>query len=184
MRIFEKASLLVGVCLMSLSFWIVFNKRNSGGESRSVENGVPIPTAEFESAAESVVIEQSKALGAAKADREARIAADPDAYWDPGRSGREYRAKVMRHKQISQFLTSSRQEDPAYREVMIKLLENGYGLGEWIDFVGLASQFHMPVSLARARLEAEGFLTTDFPDRTDPRFCPLILIRAIREIRG
>ncbi|MDA7511328.1 hypothetical protein N8766_00715 [bacterium] len=103
----------------------------------------------------------TEALHSAKAKRDARIALDPDAYWDPERSDRDYRSKVLRHNQISQFLTSSRRDDQAYREVMIKLLENGYDLSEWVDFVGIASQYHMPVSLARRRLEAEGFLADE-----------------------
>ena len=106
----------------------------------------------------SALIEQIETLHSSKAEREARIALDPDAYWDPGRTDSAYRSKVVRHNQISQFLTSSRREDPAYRAVMVKLLENGYGLSDWVDFVGVASQYHMPVSLARNRLEAEGFL--------------------------
>ncbi len=114
------------------------------------------------------VLAEVKQLGSAKAERQARIAENPDAYWDPDRTGRDYKAKVIRHNQISQFLTSSRRDDPAYRSVMIKLLENGYDLSEWVDFVGIASQYHLPVALARTRLETEGFLPHEIEEELVP----------------
>jgi hypothetical protein len=113
-------------------------------------------------------ITESLPLSSVGETRRRRSQLDPDSYWDPDRKDPAYRRRVIRHRQISQFMTSSRRDDPAYRDVMKKLLEHGYGLADWIDFVGVASQYHMPVSLARARLHAEGFL----PDQIEEELVP------------
>ena len=105
----------------------------------------------------------------AKGMKDADVVSDPDSYWDPKRTGRAYRDKVFYHHQINQFLTSSRRDDPAYREVMGKLLENGYGVSEWIDFVGVASQYHLPVSLAKAQIRSRGLL----PDQAEEALVPV-----------
>lgn len=155
-----KTKLCLGVLLVGLVGWV--GSGILGGHSPKRPNSTEVKEGESLIGSErNSLINQIETLPSAKAEREARIALDPDAHWDPDRTDSTYRSKVIRHNQISQFLTSSRREDPAYRAVMVKLLENGYGLSDWVDFVGVASQFHMPVSLARSRLEAEGFLADE-----------------------
>ena len=145
--------LTVGLLVGAVLSYLVEIRRERLEAGNSANQSVPI-----ESSKSASIIVQTKQLSSAKSEQETRMAENPDAYWDPKRRGEEYRSKVIRNNQISQFLTSSRRDDPAYRAVMVKLLEHGYDLIDWVDFVGIASQYHMPVSLARSRLEAEGFV--------------------------
>ncbi len=105
----------------------------------------------------------------ARAAKATQAQAHPDAFWDPNRTDPAYRNKVIHHRQINQFLTSSRRDDPAYRAVMVKLLENGYSVSEWIDFVGVASHYHMPVALGKATVKARGLL----PDKAEEALIPV-----------
>ena len=72
---------------------------------------------------------------------------------------------------------------------MKRFLENGFGLADWIDLVGVASQYHMPVSLARARLQAEGFLPDEIEEELVPSRAHHALLRQntlemIRSVNG
>ena len=58
-----------------------------------------------------------------------------DEYFNPerilNRDDAEYRKRVLKHRRIGDYLYSSRRYDPAFQEIMILLLEHGYGVEEW-----------------------------------------------------
>ena len=58
-----------------------------------------------------------------------------DEYFDPERlinqHDAEYRKRLLKHRRIGDYLYSSRRYDPAFQEIMILLLEHGYGIEEW-----------------------------------------------------
>ena len=58
-----------------------------------------------------------------------------DEYFNPerilNRDDAEYRKRVLKHRRIGDYLYSSRRYDPAFQEIMILLLEHGYGIEEW-----------------------------------------------------
>lgn len=58
-----------------------------------------------------------------------------DEYFDPerilNRDDAEYRKRLLKHRRIGDYLYSSRRYDPAFQEIMILLLEHGYGIEEW-----------------------------------------------------
>ena len=92
-----------------------------------------------------------------KAERDRRIAENPDAYFDPDRTDPWYQAQVRRHNQIGQFLSSTRRDDPSYRKILTLLLENGYGIEEWTEAVSILGFHHLPVVLKRHSLMEAGF---------------------------
>ena len=69
--------------------------------------------------------------------RETVQRADPhsDEYFNPerilDRDDAEYRKRLLKHHRIGDYLYSSRRYDPAFQEIMILLLEHGYGIEEW-----------------------------------------------------
>lgn len=69
--------------------------------------------------------------------RETVQRADPhsDEYFNPERildkDDAEYRKRLLKHRRIGDYLYSSRRYDPAFQEIMILLLEHGYGIEEW-----------------------------------------------------
>ena len=58
-----------------------------------------------------------------------------DEYFDPERlinqNDAEYRKRLLKHRRIGDYLYSSRRYDPAFQEIMVLLLEHGYGIEEW-----------------------------------------------------
>ncbi len=56
-------------------------------------------------------------------------------YFNPerllNRDDMEYRKRLLKHRRIGDYLYSSRRYDPAFQEIMILLLEHGYGVEEW-----------------------------------------------------
>lgn len=69
--------------------------------------------------------------------RETARRADPhsDEYFNPervlDRDDAEYRKRLLKHRRIGDYLYSSRRYDPTFQEIMILLLEHGYGIEEW-----------------------------------------------------
>ena len=64
-----------------------------------------------------------------------RAAPHSEEYFNPkrilNRNDIEYRKRLLKHRRIGDYLYSSRRYDPAFQEIMILLLEHGYGIEEW-----------------------------------------------------
>lgn len=64
-----------------------------------------------------------------------RIAPHSNECFNPerllNRDDMEYRKRLLKHRRIGDYLYSSRRYDLAFQEIMILLLEHGYGIEEW-----------------------------------------------------
>ncbi len=72
---------------------------------------------------------------AERSRREQRLRQNSDAYYDPARyytaNDTAYNKKVQQHFVIASWVHSEKKDDPAFREFMVLLLENGFGIDEY-----------------------------------------------------
>lgn len=169
------AGVVLGVCAMLLFFRN--NSQPSTNQPDSVQTQTtgekPIPstsTEETKPLPESTIYDPVRELQAARsrqlAERERRerlLELYPDDYFDPMRyhqSGdAEYRDKVQKHFHIASWAYSERKDDPALREVMLLLLENGYGIEDYSSVIRVLSFHKAEVEALRESYESLGFYT-------------------------
>ena len=102
-----------------------------------------------------LVVQKTRAIATSHSNR--LTDQEQDTYYDPTKAAPKYLEKVRSHRQINQYLESSRRDDPEYRRVLIRLLEKGYGLENWLNVVAVLSQHSRSVTLAQKRMREVGF---------------------------
>ncbi len=90
-----------------------------------------------------------------RGERARRLAEASDNYFDPTRflnSGDAvYRDKVRRHLQIASWVYSNRKDVPSLRQVLILLLENGYGIDDYENVIRTLGHHKSEVEAIRRR---------------------------------
>lgn len=89
-------------------------------------------------------------------------------FYDSSRNDPDYLDKVRRHQQIDQYLQSSRRHDPEYRRVLVRLLEEGYDLENWLHVVATLSHHTRQLTLARNRMQEAGFSEREIEAELEP----------------
>lgn len=126
-----------GVLLGVLAMVIFFRQWNS----KMADDGQEVTEAEATTANDALEPKTADDRQINEPIYETRIATVPraeliiDEYFDPERlinqNDAEYRKRLLKHRRIGDYLYSSRRYDPAFQEIMILLLEHGYGIEEW-----------------------------------------------------
>jgi len=102
-------------------------------------------------------------------DHSNRLASENrEDFYDSLRNDPEYLGKVRRHRQIDQYLRSSRRHDPEYRRVLVRLVEEGYDLENWLHVVAALSHHTRQLTLARKRMQEAGFSEGEIEAELEP----------------
>ncbi len=64
--------------------------------------------------------------------------------------------KVQDHYRIGEFLYSNRRDDPAMRQVMKLLLQNSYGIWDWVIVMQTLGKYRYTFEVRRESLEKSG----------------------------
>lgn len=156
-------AMLVGVAIVAL--FVIDRSGDSDLETSPPETTAsPASPATQAALGSNGITDMARASVQGKYARDQLIAENPSAYFDPDRTDSDYLRNVRRHNQIGQWLTSSRKDDPAYRELMRVLLENGYGIEEWGEAVSILGFHHLPVVIQRHALMEAGFSPQQIED--------------------
>ena len=127
---------LFAVALVSLSLLIVLFR---GQKPKSLMSQNPTPPIESRSKSRSAISSEAynrleipnNRVDRSKTDQAVDSLVDMTRLDDP-----EYRKRFKRHQSILQFLKSPKMDEPAYQEVLVILLENGYDIADWPDVIG------------------------------------------------
>ena len=89
----------------------------------------------------------------------------PNDYFDPARyaSGEDeaYNDKVNQHFRIASWVYSTKKNDPAFRRVLIILLENGYGIDDYSMLIRSLAFAHVDIASARNQYKSLGIHTDE-----------------------
>ena len=167
------AGVVLGVCVMLLFFRN--NSQPSTAESDSAQTRTTreklsssTSMAEEKPLPQSTIYDQVRELQATRSQqvaerewRERLLELYPDDYFDPMRylqsEDAEYQDKVQKHFHIVSWAYSERKDDPVLREVMLLLLENGYGIEDYSSVIWALSFHKAEVEAGRTLERGKAF---------------------------
>ncbi len=107
-------------------------------------------------------------------NRERLLAEYPDHYFDPARflesNDKEYLKKVEHHFNVATWTYSTRKNDPALRQFMTLLLENGFGIDDYRKAIQVVADYKQEIAGIRKQYESLGFYSeTEIDDLLEQR---------------